>query len=189
MEARLVAKQCRAKFSRELASETAPERWYAAQTIRGREHFAKSNLERQGVRTYLPLFSRPVARRGTTVGQISAFFPGYVFIAMPAVSSLWRSVRGTYGVSRVISFGDAPAPTPVGFVELLLARTAPDGVLGFADDIRPGDPIRVVGGAFDRVYGVLCSVEPSQRVVVLLNLMGRQVPVSLDRRSVMACAK
>lgn len=163
------------------------DRWYVVQTIRGREQFAKENLERQKVPTYLPLFSRPVMRRNTVADQVSAFFPGYLFVSLPHRSSLWRSVGGTYGVSRIVRFGETPSPVPEGLVEYLKARTGADGALGFEDDLKPGDSVRLVGGAFDRIYGRLCSIEPAERVVVLLRLMGREVPVTVPRQTVMAC--
>lgn len=176
-------------LERRQSKEEAPHRWYAVQTLRGREGFAKENLERQNVRTYLPLFAQARVRRAAVVQQLSAFFPGYLFIRMPVVSPLWRSVRGTFGVARVVGSADAPTPAPPGFIEHLIERTSPEGVLGFADPLAPGDPVRVIGGAFDRVYGMLCSIEAGNRVIVLLNLMGRQVPVQISRQSLMACAK
>jgi transcriptional antiterminator RfaH len=112
-----------------------------------------------------------------------------LFINLPALSPLWRSVRGTYGVSRVVGTAEAPAPVPLGFVEHLIERTSVDGVLGFDDEFAPGDAVRVVGGSFDKVYGVLCSIEPDNRVTVLLDLLGRQVPVQISRRYLMACAE
>jgi transcriptional antiterminator RfaH len=175
----------------ETAKARSPEaraaRWYVVQTIRGREQFAKQNLDRQNVPTYLPLFSRPALRRNAVANQISAFFPGYLFVSLPRASSLWRSVGGTYGVSRIVRFGETQAPVPEGMVEYLKARTGADGVLGFEDQLKPGDRVRVVGGAFDQVYGRLCSIEPAERVVVLLQLLGREVALTLPRRSVMAC--
>lgn len=161
--------------------------WYVVQTIRGREQFAKQGLERQKVPTYLPLFSKPVLRRNVIVDRVSAFFPGYLFVSLPRSSSLWRSVGGTYGVSRIVRFGEAPAPVPDGLIEHLRSRTGADGLLGFEDKLSPGDRVRVVGGAFDQSYGRLFSIEPSERVVVLLNMMGREVPVKAPRRSIMAC--
>jgi transcription elongation factor/antiterminator RfaH len=166
----------------------AAERWYVVQSIRGREALAKQNLQRQGVRVFLPLFSRPVVRRHIVTPRIAAFFPGYLFVNMTPSSPMWRSVGGTLGVSRIVRFGDAPAPVPEGLVEHLIQRIAPSGVLGFDDDLRPGDRVRVVGGAFDTVFGVLCSLEASDRVVVLMELMGRKVPVQVPRSSIMACA-
>lgn len=172
-----------------IKAPSAPERdrWYVVQTIRGREQFAKEGLERQKVPTYLPLFSKPVLRRNVVCNQVSAFFPGYLFVSLPPSSSLWRSVGGTYGVSRIVRFGDVPASAPSGFIEQLRSRTGVDGVLGFEDHIRVGDQVRIVGGAFDQVYGRLCSIEPAERVIVLLNLLGREVPVNVPRRSIMVC--
>lgn len=169
------------------ASNAQTDRWYVVQTIRGREQFAKENLERQKVPTFLPLFSKPVLRRNVTKDQVSAFFPGYLFVSLPRSSGLWRSVGGTYGVSRIVRFGEVPTPVPDGLIEHLKARIGVDGVLGFEDELQPGDRVRVVGGAFDQVYGLLCSIEPAERVVVLLHMMGREVPITVPRRSIMAC--
>ncbi|MBX9745624.1 MAG: hypothetical protein K2X34_01900 [Hyphomonadaceae bacterium] len=170
-------------------ADTEATRWYAVQTIRGREQFARENLERQKVPTYLPLFAKPVLRRNAVKDAIAAFFPGYLFVSLPCSSPLWRSVGGTYGVSRIVRFGESPTALPEGLIEHFKSRTGPDGLLGFEDDLKPGDRVRMVGGAFDQVYGVLCAVEPSERVIVLLHMMGREVSVKVPRRSMMACER
>jgi transcriptional antiterminator RfaH len=98
----------------------------------------------------------------------------------------WRSVNGTIGVSTILQTGGMPAPVPSGLVEHLQSRTSESGQLGFEDQFAPGSEIRIVGGPFDRLFGVFQRLDGEGRASVLLEIMGRPIAVSLPRVSIMA---
>ena len=160
-------------------------RWFVAQVKPRQEKLAITHLERQGFQTHCPLVarSRLISKRPTTVRE--ALFPGYVFVALRA-EQRWRSINGTIGVLRIVTFGNEPAPVPSGFVERLQDMADDDGNVSFEDDLKAGDAVRVVGGPFDDLCGSLASEAGSERVVVLLRLLSGETRVNLPRTQLVA---
>src|SRR5258705_10706704 len=97
------------------------ERWYAVHTLPFAEARAEGQLHRQGFRTFQPKRHKTVrhARRLSTVE--APFFPRYLFIGLDLARDRWRSVNSTFGVSRLVMWGDQPHPVPHGVVEALIA--------------------------------------------------------------------
>jgi transcriptional antiterminator RfaH len=167
----------------------APERtdrWYAVRAYPRKEAFAKLHLERQGFASFLPLGPAPIKKSRTAPSGPRPFFPSYLFVKFNPARDRWLSINSTFGVIRLVQFGEYPSPAPDGFVEALMARTSPDGVIGFADPLTPGDQVRVLGGPFDSAIGTFERLEPLDRVTVLLSFLAREVRVSLARGAVIA---
>jgi len=157
------------------------DRWYAVHTLPFAEKRAQVQLETQGFPTFLPKRRKTIrhARKLSTV--IAPFFPRYLFVVLDLSRDRWRSVNGTFGVSRLVMGGDRPCPVPPGVVETMLAAADADGLLDLRPDLKVGTPVRLAAGPFADQLAVLERLDDSGRVRVLLNMLGRQVPVSLDR--------
>ena len=123
--------------------------------------------------------TRRHARKIETVR--APFFPGYLFVHLDLTCQRWRSVNGTFGVSRLVMQGDRPAPAPHGVVEALIDACGEDGVLRWQADLAVGKPVRVVVGPFSDLIGELEQLTDAGRVRVLLNIMGAGTPVCLPR--------
>jgi len=155
--------------------------WYVVHTQPHRENRAVLNLRRQGFDTYMPKFRR-VRRHARKTDIVSRpLFPRYMFVKFDLNRELWRSIHSTYGVSRLISKGEEPIPVPVGVVEEIRAREDDNGfvVLGLPAGIGLGSPVRLIDGIFAESRGVLDRIADQNRVSVLLQLLGREVRVSL----------
>jgi transcriptional antiterminator RfaH len=156
-------------------------RWYAVQCQPHREGGAAVHLANQGFQAFLPRRekTRRHARKIETVR--APFFPGYLFVHLDLTCQRWRSVNGTFGVSRLVMQGDRPAPAPHGVVEALIDACGEDGVLRWQADLAVGKPVRVVVGPFSDLIGELEQLTDAGRVRVLLNIMGAGTPVCLPR--------
>ena len=172
-------------MTREAFEEAILSRWYVAQVKPRQEKLAIAHLERQGFETHCPLVARSkmVAKRPVVVSE--ALFPGYVFVQF-AGKSRWRSINGTVGVLRLVTFGNDPAPVPNGFVERLQETVDEFGNVTFEEDFQLGDAVRVIGGPFDDLRGSLASAPGSERVVVLLRLLSGDTRVTLPRAQLVA---
>ena len=93
----------------------------------------------------------------------------------------WRSVNGTFGVTRLVMQGDRPAAAPHGIVEALIDTCGEDGVLRWQPALQPGRPVRVLTGPFAELIGELDRMSDGGRVRVLLNIMGTGTSVLLPR--------
>jgi transcriptional antiterminator RfaH len=161
------------------------ERWYAVHTLPSAEVRAEGHLNRQGFRTFQPKRHKTVrhARRSTTVE--APFFPRYLFIVLDLARYGWRSVNGTFGVSRLVMRGDEPHPVPRGVVEALIASADQRGILQLASKLQVGGAVRLMAGPFAEQLAILEELEDSARVRVLLDILGRQVAISTSANNVL----
>ncbi len=155
-------------------------RWYAVHTQVHGEQRAKENLERQGFRVWLPLYwkTRRHARRRDTV--LRPLFPRYLFISLDLETQRWRSVFSTRGVSTLLTVDGAPLAVPEGTVEGLQAGADSDGHFTIRPKaLAPGETVRIAEGPFAELEAVFQEEHDGNRVLVLLELLGRKTAVRL----------
>jgi transcriptional antiterminator RfaH len=167
---------------------TSEQRWYVVQSQPNAEQKAIAHLERQGFVTYLPRYlkRRRHARRVDIVA--APLFPRYLFVTVDLTLQRWRSIFSTVGVSRIICNGDVPTAISDKVVEILKAREDGGGFvrLDRRPNYRAGDKIRVLDGVFADCFGLYEGMKDSDRVAILLDLLGRKVRVIVDVESVAA---
>jgi len=161
-------------------------RWYVVQCQPHREALAVEELAKQGFTAFSPsrLKSRRHARKITTIR--APFFPGYVFVALDLEKDRWRSVNSTRGVSRLVAFGELPAPVPVGIIDALAERCCDNGVMLDTETMEIGQSVKILAGPFAELIGTLERLDDNGRIGVLLDIMGGRVPVRLAREMVEA---
>jgi transcriptional antiterminator RfaH len=158
------------------------ERWYVAGTLANREFSAALQLEAQRFHVFLPYVNKSVRHARRTRQVKRAAFPGYMFVALDPRRDRWRSINGTFGVSRLITGGDgAPAPVPHGVVETLFSYLDESGACRFDRDLVVGQTVRVLAGPLADVIGRLVRLDAHGRVQVLLGILGGQVYATLER--------
>ena len=161
--------------------------WYVAQTQVHAEERARANLERQGFHTYLPSYRRERrhARRREVVR--APLFPGYVFVQLDLDSAPWRAINGTLGINYLICHGEHPAALPEGTVENLAARENEEGlIVPQPQAFQKGETLRIVSGALADCWGLFDKMADRDRVILLLDLLGRKVRVQAPLDSVAA---
>jgi transcription elongation factor/antiterminator RfaH len=161
------------------------ERWYAVHTLPFAEERAEAQLHRQGFRTFQPKRHKTVrhARKLRTVE--APYFPRYLFIILDLDRDQWRSVNGTFGVSRLVMRGDEPHPVPRGVVEALVESADERGVLRLGHNLKLGGRVRLLAGPFAEQLAVLDHLDDAGRVQVLLHILGRQVTISTEAKHVL----
>jgi transcriptional antiterminator RfaH len=162
--------------------------WYAVYTRPRAETTALDNLLRQGYRAYLPCYRAVIshARRRQTVSR--PLFPRYLFAGLDRAAMRWRPILSTIGVSGVVRTGEEPAPVPDGLVAALRAQEAAGEFnrLAAQRGLRVGELVRVTTGAFRETVGQLLELRDPDRVVVLLEMLGRKVRTQIDSAAVEA---
>jgi transcriptional antiterminator RfaH len=163
-------------------------RWYVVQTHGHAETKALAHLARQGFTAYLPRYlkRRRHARQIETVA--APLFPRYLFVTVDIMCQRWRSIHATIGVSRLVCNGDNPVPVADDVIETFRAREDEQGFITLQQ--RPrfalGEKVRVLDGVFADCLGLFDGMKDSDRVAVLLDLLGRKVRLVLDDFSVAA---
>jgi len=162
--------------------------WHVVQVHLHAEKKAQVHLSRQGFETYLPLYlkRRRHARRTDTVA--TPLYPSYLFVRFNSSVHRWRSIHSTIGVVRLVCNGDLPAALDQAIIENLKSRENPQGFIQL--DHRPKfalhDKVRISDGVFADCLGLVEGVSDRDRVVILLNMLGRKVRVLLDEELVVA---
>ena len=163
-------------------------RWYAVYTQPHGETKALEHLLRQGYSAYLPRYRTRVshARRRQTV--LRPLFPRYLFAGIDRASMRWRPILSTFGVADVVRAGDEPAPVPSEIVSAIREREAAGGFdrISPQQSLRLGELVRVTAGAFEDMVGMLVELRDQDRIVVLLELLGRAVRAQLRAEAVEA---
>lgn len=147
---------------------------------RGGSGIAEENLRRQNFPTFLPL-EKVSARAGRRfAATIRPLFPGYIFVAYNPEQNRWQTINSTFGVKRVVTFGDSPAIVPLGVVSNLMLRCDRDGKLLPPRLLNPGAQVRLTTGPFADFLATVHEIAPERRIWVLLDLMGTQIRVSVS---------
>lgn len=165
-------------------------RWFAVRTHAHSEDKAKHHLERQEFTVYLPRYQkqRTHARRTDIVKR--ALFPRYIFVKINIETARWRDINSTVGVSNLVSFGGKPAPIPALFIEEIRSVEDKDGIVVLSNwnPFRKEQRVRVLSGAFSDKTGLFECIDDNQRVIVLLDLLGRSMRVPFPLEAVTATA-
>lgn len=156
-------------------------RWCVVQTHQHSESLAERHLLSQNFRTYLPKRKRTVrhARRVRTVS--SAYFDCYLFVSLAVHQQSWYPINSTVGVRKLVMSKGMPIPAPYGVVESLISATDDDGILHPDILLRPGQKIRIIDGPFSDQLGILDHVGSAGAVRILLDIMNRSIPITIDR--------
>jgi len=168
--------------------QASQARWFVVQTQPHAEAKAMSHLGRQGFESYLPRYlkRRRHARQVETVR--APLFPRYLFVRIDLAAQRWRCIHSTVGVARLVSNGEDPAPVADQVIEALRAREGDDGLVQLAPQRRfaLGEQVRILDGALASCLGLYEGMADTDRVKVLLDLLGRKVRVIVDDLSIVA---
>jgi len=165
------------------------DRWYVVHTQPHGEQTALANLLRQGFRAYLPQYLRR-RRHARKLTQVSRpLFPRYLFVNINIERERWRAIRSTIGVMHLVGTEERPSPVPEGIIEGISARENDEGLIDLNSEkrFRPGDRVQILSGALMDKTGIFSALDDAGRVLLLLELLGRQVRIKLPRDLVSVC--
>ena len=156
--------------------------WYLIYTKPREEIVAQTNLERQGYTVYLPLAYQYRRRLNKRERIVAPLFLRYLFIELTQYLDNWAPIRSTLGVSTLVRFGMEPAVVPDELVELLKMRVGPEGVIDLtvSAGFKPGSRVRIAAGNMAGYEGIFLATSSHDRVVILLDIVGKQVRVQVD---------
>jgi len=161
--------------------------WYVVHTQPNSEAKATFNLKRQNFDVYLPLFRRKRRHAGRVELVPRPFFPRYLFVSIDPEHDRWRSVNGTFGVRHIITQGNQPVPVPVSVVGSLKCMEDSFGFIAPAPpSFIPGQRVEIREGPMAMHIGLFCRMSEKERVVLLLDILGQQVTVTIPYTAVEA---
>lgn len=163
----------------------AIKKWYLVYTKPRQEQVARANLERQHYGVYLPLAQEHKRRRGKPTDVIVPLFPRYLFINLDSQTDDWGPIRSTLGVVALVRFAYQPAQVPDDLIETLRGREGPEGLVTVTRDVfRRGTRVRINDGKFAGYEGIFFARSGHDRVVILLDIMGKNARTTVDALSI-----
>lgn len=160
--------------------------WAAAMLQPRREQLALFSLGQAGFEIYAP---RIKERRNGRPALTSLLFVNYCFVR---IVDRWLNAHWAPGVVRIVCNGDRPAAVPDRVIDELRARQGRDGLVRLPPPppaLAFGDPVRIRGGPLVGLHGLFAGMAPHDRVLVLLDLLGRQRSISIPTADVVSSRK
>jgi len=158
------------------------EAWFCLRAQPKHEAIAAAQLRHDtGIEVFLPRirFQRPT--RCGLAWTTEALFQNYLFAKFDLLHSL-RRVCAARGVRGVVHFGDRWPTVPEAAIAELQAAMAGEDVRVIENTLQPGDAVHIADGPMHGLQAVVTRVMPSrQRAAVLLDFLGRQTSVEVDR--------
>jgi transcriptional antiterminator RfaH len=155
--------------------------WFVIHTKPKNEHRVKRHLEGMEIETLFPLCENSRYSHGRISRVLDPLFPNYLFAKLDLERHYYK-VKWTRGVNRILGVGNGPIPVSEKVIEMLKDRMSDDDTVKLLEDLREGDLVQITSGPFKDFVGVFQKgLSSGERVRILLNLIGNDVPIQLPR--------
>jgi transcriptional antiterminator RfaH len=134
----------------------------------------------------LPLYHKERRHARKTDWVSAPLFPRYLFVAAGPQSRQQRSINSAPGVISLVTFGERPGLISGAVIKAIQAREDADGHVQLVDQntLVPGEQVRLQSGAMADRVGLFGCRSEGDRVVILLNLLGREVRVKVPASTI-----
>lgn len=157
------------------------EQWYTLHTKPNAEYQVVAALQQRDIQTYLPEMEIP--KTCPKPRRKKPYFPCYVFSKVDFEAVGISQVQWTPGLRRIVSFDDRPVPLPDEVIDLIRHRLGEIETNGGwpIHTFKSGDIVRITDGTFQDMLAIFDGpTTPSERVQVLLNILGHASRVQID---------
>jgi transcriptional antiterminator RfaH len=161
------------------AASPPPKSWIVISTHPHREHIALENLERQRFEGYCPMVPRRRSHARRVEMVLRPLFPNYLFVRAGPKLGRWQSILSTYGVRTVVRAGEALSFLDDGFIVSLKAREVDGAIVRPASPYQVGQEVRIATRSFDSVIAKIIEMDEKDRIVVLIDMLGRSTKLTL----------
>lgn len=154
--------------------------WYLVHTKPRQETSALNNLEQQGYVCYLPSFLSEKFHQGALTISHAPLFPRYLFIQLEQGNGAksWSPIRSTRGVSRLVTFGNTPAKISDELINILKSKE--NNIQRHPEYLfSPGEKVKISCGSFAGIEGIYQIADGEHRVIVLIEILSKQVPMQV----------
>ena len=173
----------------------AEAQWFVAHTYSGYENKVKVDIEKtienrglqdQILEVTVPMETILEVKNGVEKSSDKKLFPGYVLIHMYMNDETWYVVRNTRGVTGFVGPGSKPVPlTEDELVALGYSGDAAKPEARLEVDLKEGDMVTVISGAWKDTVGVITAVNEKRKTVSInVAMFGRDTKVEIELREV-----
>lgn len=158
--------------------------WYVVRSKPKQEQRAKLNLENQGITTFLPMLDIEKIKRGKKTLATEPLFPGYLFIEVDDFTASFHKVRNTFGVSKLLMFGEQPATLSQAQIDAMSElNEAKEKAQKYALP-QQGEEVEITEGPFKGFLAKVVKLDGEERCIVLLNWLQQEVEATLEHTQI-----
>ena len=165
-------------------SQNEVNNWFLIQLKPNSHRIAERNLKRQGYDTFLPIHEITKRKKQKFIKELRPLFPGYMFVKFNPMSVIWKSINGTFGVSRLVSFGKKPTAVPSDLIMELIKRCDEFGKIIPMQKFEVGNKVEVINGPFAKFIATVDNINSEERVYLLLNYMGQNTRIKVEKNNI-----
>ncbi|MBQ4584909.1 MAG: transcription termination/antitermination protein NusG [Clostridia bacterium] len=164
-------------------------KWYIVHTRAGHENKVMLAIERiinKNLSDFVLDVKVPVQTIVTTDAKgkekiiEEKIYPSYVFVKMIMSAASWYQIRHLPGVTAFAG----PDSMPVPLTDKEVAKANLEGTVTF-DAFQVGDEVEIIDGFLTGHKGSISEIsEDGSEVTVIVSTIGREMPISLDAKSI-----
>ena len=168
---------------------TSEKNWYVLHTYSGYEDAVakalKQRVESLGMEdkifnVIVPKEKKIKIKNGKRKTIEEKIYPGYVLVEMIVTDDSWYVVRNTPNVTGFVGAGTTPVPVSTEEIDNLKKRISGEEPQ-FKIEVKSGDLVKIIDGPFKDFDGVVDGIDEQKgKIKVLVNMFGRETPVTLD---------
>lgn len=128
----------------------------------------------------MPTIIRQRLKKNHWTKLVEPLFPNYIFIYLDASTDNWSAIRSTKGVNKLVTFGASPAKVSQDIIDQLMRVNEQEIDQTGVTFPKTGDSVKVLLGE-QTLNAILGLEDANQRVWVLLDLLGRQQSLLVDK--------
>ncbi|RWU12946.1 transcription/translation regulatory transformer protein RfaH [Pseudidiomarina gelatinasegens] len=158
-------------------------KWYVIRTKPRQEQRALVNLENQDIAAYLPQVTLQRVRRGKRTAATEALFPGYIFAQLDDFAGRFHKIRSTFGVQKMLMFGEQPATIPDALIEELKNIELDPHTRNAAEhqsSPQVNDNVEISTGPFAGFVAKIIELDGDSRCIVLLDWLQQEVKATFS---------
>jgi len=153
--------------------------WYLIKTKPRQEKIAIQNLENQGYMVFCPM--------SKINNRLVVLFPSYLFVQLNDKTQNWSPINSTKGVSHFVKFGLNFAKVHISIIEFIKTNQhITTEKLKNLNKFKPGDKVQISDGALQNLVAIFESYRSDDRVILLMNFLGREQSLSIKKESLIA---
>lgn len=169
--------------------QTGVRGWYVVHTYTGyedqvaeslKQRIESLSMEEKIFDVIVPTEKQIEIKNGKRKTVEKKLFPGYVLVDMIVSDDSWYVVRNTPNVTGFIGLGVRPTPMAEDEVERIKKRMHVDEPQ-YKIELEVDDLVRITDGPLKGFEAKVTEVDENKgKIKVLINMFGRETPVTLD---------
>jgi transcription termination/antitermination protein NusG len=159
-------------------------KWYVLYTKSRFENVVNLGLHKKSIEAYLPKIKKKSIRRDRKIILEVPLFPGYLFVRTDLHPREHLDILKTSGSVHIIGNTKGPIPVPEETIVSLQIMVSSGSEILTGRQLKQGDPVMVIRGAFTGVVGRFIRYRGKTRVIVDVEALGQSAGVEVDEEDI-----